>query len=121
MKIRCDYCGNYMEPTDKVCPNCSGVNNDTVNTESKTPKTIHELKIYCKVKNLPLKGMHIHIDEDYKAPKAYGIYFDGKNYIVYKNKSDGSRSVRYEGTDEEYAVKEMYLKIRDLMIEGGLK
>lgn len=120
MKIKCDYCGAFMEATDKLCPNCAGHNDDTVNTGGSKVKTIEQLKAYCVRRKVPLKGMHIHLDEDYREPRAYGIYKDGDNFIVYKNKSDGTRSVRYEGTDEAYAVNEIYLKIRDLMIEGGL-
>ena len=32
--------------------------------------------------------------------------------IVYKNKSDGSRAIRYQGLDEAYAVNEIYLKLQ---------
>ena len=34
-------------------------------------------------------------------------------FIVYKNKADGTRAVRYKGTDEAYAVNELYLKLKD--------
>ena len=32
--------------------------------------------------------------------------------MVYKNKADGSRAVRYSGPDEAYAVRELYLKLK---------
>lgn len=120
MKIRCNYCGAFMEATDKVCANCAGSNDDKVSVGGNKVNTLEGLKAYCTRRKVPLKGMHIHLDEDYREPKAYGIYKDGDNFIVYKNKSDGTRSIRYEGKDEAYAVNEIYLKIRDLMVEGGL-
>lgn len=27
MKIKCDYCGAYINDTDERCPNCGAVNN----------------------------------------------------------------------------------------------
>lgn len=34
-------------------------------------------------------------------------------FVVYKNKDDGQRALRYRGTDEAYAVNELYLKLKD--------
>ena len=61
--------------------------------------------------------MHVHIGEDYKEPKAFGIYRDAASghFVVYKNKADGQRAVRYEGMDEAYAVNELYQKIRSMV------
>ena len=57
--------------------------------------------------------MRFFIGVDYKKPKAFGIYQDGDgNFVVYKNKADGSRAIRYKGTDEAYAVHELYLKMQ---------
>ena len=75
------------------------------------PKTIQELQEYCKGKGMPLRKMRFFIGEDFKEPKAFGIYQDGDRYVVYKNKANGSRAVRYHGPDEAYAVKELYLKL----------
>lgn len=44
--------------------------------------------------------------------KAFGIYQDGDQFIVYKNKANGERAIRYQGTDEAYAVNELYLKLK---------
>lgn len=119
MKVNCDYCGSFIESTDEMCPNCGAVNTHFVRTAVDTPTTIEELKAFCAEKKLPLDKMHIHIGEDFKAPKAFGIYFDDKtqHYVVYKNKGDGSRAIRYEGTDEKYAVNELYLKIKDIILD----
>lgn len=120
MKVNCDYCGSFIEATDEQCPNCGGVNTHFVRTASDTPQTIDELRAYCAKNNLPLDRMHVHIAEDYKAPKAFGIYKDDStgHFVVYKNKANGQRAIRYEGTDEAYAVNEIYMKIKDLVMDA---
>lgn len=77
------------------------------------PSTIEELKAWAQAKNLPLADMRFFIGENYLQPRAFGIYEDNGNFIVYKNKSDGSRAVRYSGVDEAYAVGELYDKMCD--------
>ena len=120
MKVVCDYCDCYIEATDEKCPNCGAPNTHFVRTASDTPKTIEQLKDFCIRKNLPLEKMHVHIGENYNQPKAFGIYKDPAtgHFIVYKNKGDGTRSIRYEGTDEAYAVNEIYMKIKDLILDA---
>ena len=77
------------------------------------PKTIEELKAFCANKGMPLEQMRFFIGEDFREARAFGIYQDGDgNFVVYKNKADGSRSVRYQGPDEAYAVKELYEKLK---------
>ena len=45
--------------------------------------------------------MRFFIGEDFREARAFGIYKAGENrFVVYKNKSDGSRAVRYDGPDE---------------------
>ena len=60
---------------------------------------------------MPLEKMRFFIGINELSPRAFGIYREGDRFIVYKNKSDGSRAVRYEGPDEAYAVNELYLKL----------
>lgn len=82
-------------------------------TESEMPSTIEELKAFCLSKNMPLERMRFFIGEDYRGAKAFGIYQDEQGkFVVYKNKADGSRVVRYHGQDEAYAVRELYLKLQ---------
>lgn len=77
------------------------------------PKTIEELKAFCAEKGMPLEQMRFFIGEDYREPRAFGIYRDEDgNFVVYKNKDNGSRAVRYQGPDEAYAVKELYEKLK---------
>ena len=120
MKVVCEYCDAYIESTDEKCPNCGAPNTHFVRTASDSPKTIEQLREFCASKNLPLEKMHVHIGENYQAPKAFGIYRDDNTgrFIVYKNKADGTRAVRYEGTDEAYAVNELYMKIKDLILDA---
>ncbi len=75
------------------------------------PTTVAELRQYCAERSMPLEKMRFFIDEDYRQPKAFGIYRDGDRFVVYKNKADGSRAVRYQGPDEAYAVNELYQKL----------
>ena len=116
MKIQCDYCGNTYEDTQEKCPSCGGPNPSHQNDGK--PKTIEELKDWYKKRNLPDPEVtRFFIGEDYKKPKAFGIYKDENgDFIVYKNKADGSRSVRYKGKDEQYAVNELYQRLKDEIV-----
>lgn len=115
MKIKCDWCGSWINDFDQVCPNCGGVNNNYNRHANGVPQTIEELKAWAKEMNLPLEEMRTFIGEDYKGAKAFGIYKDETDgtFVVYKNKEDGTRAVRYKGTDEAYAVNELYQKMKE--------
>jgi len=113
MELKCEYCGAYMSDTDEKCPNCGAINKNHKRVADNTPKTIEELKQWYKDRNLPpYEKTRFFIGMDYKKPKAFGIYEENGNFIVYKNKADGSRAVRYQGRDEAYAVNELYLKLK---------
>ena len=77
------------------------------------PRTIAELQEFCRERNMPLERMRFFIGADTPEPMAFGICrrADG-NFLVYKNKADGTRSVRYLGPDEAYAVNEIYEKLK---------
>lgn len=77
------------------------------------PRTINELRDWALRHNLPLKDMRTFIGENVQFPRAFGIYYDSYtgNYVVYKNKADGTRTIRYEGKDEAFAVRELYQKM----------
>ena len=111
MNIKCENCGNFYPETDAKCPACGAANPRAAQAD--VPKTIEELKAFCRSKNMPLERMRFFIGEDYREPKAFGIYKDENDrFVVYKNKADGSRAVRYEGPDEAYAVNELYQKLK---------
>ena len=93
MKIKCDWCGSWINDFDQVCPNCGGVNNNYNRHANGVPQTIEELKAWAKEMNLPLEEMRTFIGEDYKGAKAFGIYKDQ--------------------TDEAYAVNELYQKMKE--------
>ena len=111
---KCPYCGGVVRSDEKSCPHCGAENALFIEDSPRTiqhPTTIEELQEYCAERGMPLLRMRFFIGEDYKEPKAFGIYRDGKNVVVYKNKADGSRAVRYKGPDEEHAVNELFQKL----------
>ena len=94
-------------------PFCGATNNAVKRTADKTPKTIAELQQWYQDRHLPpYETTRFFIGINYKKPKAFGIYQDGDQFIVYKNKANGERAIRYQGTDEAYAVNELYLKLK---------
>lgn len=121
----CEYCGSEIESGSFFCANCGAAvpqSGAAVQTEEEsgarrrvqTPKTIDELTAFCERHELPLAKMRFFIGLDYPGAKAFGIYRDDDgNFVVYKNKADGSRAVRYRGPDEAYAVNEIFQKLKE--------
>ena len=108
MAKTCYHCGEPLNSKDKVCPRCGASI-----TRSRKPQTIYELRAYCAEKRVPLEQIRFFIGEDYREPKAFGIYQDDDGqFVVYKNKADGSRAIRYRGPDEAHAVSEIYEKLK---------
>jgi len=64
--------------------------------------------------HMPLEKMRFFINEDRREPRCFGIYHDEAldRWVVYKNKGDGSRAVRYSGPDEAYAANELWMKLQ---------
>ncbi|MBO6158776.1 MAG: hypothetical protein J6P72_05865 [Firmicutes bacterium] len=113
-KVKCEFCGSYILDTEDKCPNCGASNTALVRTAKKTPRTIEELQSWYRARNLPPEEVtRFFIGKDIKEPKAFGIYKDGDVFIVYKNKANGQRAVRYQGTDEAYAVNELYMRLKE--------
>ncbi|MCR4923446.1 MAG: hypothetical protein K5931_05490 [Lachnospiraceae bacterium] len=111
----CDYCNAQYDDSLDNCPHC-GAPNNSVRRGKGVPRTIEELKNWYKDHNLPDEEVtRFFIGRDYKEPKAFGIYKDQNSgdFIVYKNKANGQRAVRYQGKDESYAVNELYQKLKD--------
>ena len=116
MNDRCPHCGALIAPQDHFCPQCGGSVNEKSAYEDTwqpgtVPKTIDELKSWCAYNEMPLEKMRFFIGEDYPGARAFGIFHQDGNTVVYKNKADGSRAVRYNGPDEACAVSEIYAKI----------
>ena len=119
MKTFCDYCGSVIDDTIEKCPNCGAVNVHIQRSGDQIPKTIEELQAFAQAKGIPLEKMRFFIGVDYREPRAFGIYKESSsgNCVVYKNKADGTRAIRYQGTDEAYAVNEIYQKMRAELLE----
>ncbi len=112
----CAYCGTALGLGDEICPSCGAPNphfvpGDEAGSGTRKPRTIGELRAFCESKGMPLEKMRFFIGINEPSARAFGIYREGDRFIVYKNKSDGSRAVRYDGPDEAYAVNELYLKL----------
>ena len=113
MQIKCEYCGSYIKEGDEFCSQCGAVNANFKRATDGTPKTIDELKAWYRAKNLPSEETtRFFIGKNYQGARAFGVYEENGEYIVYKNKDDGTRAVRYKGKDEAYAVNEIYLKLK---------
>lgn len=113
-QILCEYCGAFIDANADKCPNCGAVNRNKRRAAKDTPRTIDELKDWYRARNLPPEETtRFFIGKDIREPRAFGIYRDGSNVIVYKNKADGTRVIRYEGPDEAYGVRELYLKLKE--------
>lgn len=133
---RCPHCGALILPNEKFCSQCGAPLTgaaDTAgaaNTGEQTPAnaavagssgwqpgtrpgTIEQLQDFCAYNEMPLERMRFFVGEDYKEARAFGIYQEDRRFVVYKNRSDGSRVVRYDGPDEAYAVGELYDKLLD--------
>ena len=120
MKITCPYCRSKFNDYEEKCPNCGAPNEGVVRTHSSQPLTIDELRRWYDDRGLPpYETTRFFIGVNYTQPKAFGIYHDADRdvYVVYKNKADGQRIVRYEGTDEAYAVNELYQRLKEEIIE----
>jgi len=120
MKVKCSFCGNMINDTLTRCPDCGAPNENVRRVASGQPKTIEELKNWYRDRGLPeYKVTRFFIGENYQGARAFGIYYDEitSNYIVYKNKDTGERAIRYEGSDEAYAVNELYQRLKQEIIE----
>ncbi|MCR5252069.1 MAG: hypothetical protein K6E50_15850 [Lachnospiraceae bacterium] len=120
MKITCTYCNSLFDDTLEKCPSCGATNANVRRSTTDQPLTIEELQEWYASKGLPpYETTRFFIGIDHNGPRAFGIYRDEKsgNFVVYKNKDNGSRAVRYEGSDEAYAVNELFQRLKQEIIE----
>ena len=121
----CEKCGALVADGSNFCPSCGapvrpggGAAVQAAPAEEepgrvKTPRTIDELLAFCERHGLPLAKMRFFIGVDYPGARAFGVYKDADGqFVVYKNKADGSRAVRYRGPDEQRAVSEIFEKLK---------
>ena len=113
--IKCPYCGADVRSDEEKCPGCGAPNEfyigDGAPFLSPRPRTMEDLKDFAAEHSLPLERMRFYVGRDYRESRAYGIYQDGDKFIVYKNRANGERAIRYSGPDEERAVGELYEKL----------
>ena len=114
MKIKCDYCGNMVEESARTCPHCGAALSGVNRMAGSPPQTIEQLRQWYVDHNLPPENVtRFFIGKDIKSPKAFGIYRDSSgDFVVYKNKANGERAIRYQGGDEAYAVNELYQRLK---------
>ncbi len=114
MKVKCNYCDQLIDDNLNYCPNCGGSMPTVNRTASGQPKTIEELKAWYTAHKLPPENVtRFFIGKDIKEPRAFGIYkSETGDFVVYKNKANGERAIRYQGSDEGYAVNELYQRLR---------
>lgn len=114
MRVKCEYCRQMIDEGLEKCPYCGATISAVNRVADKQPKTIEELQEWYKAHNLPPEEVtRFFIGKDYKQPKAFGIYKDiNGDFVVYKNKADGTRAIRYQGVDEGYAVNELYQRLK---------
>ena len=103
-----------IEEANDRCPNCGAPLSGVNRTSSGQPKTIEELKAWYTAHHLPPEEItRFFIGKNISEPKAFGIYRDSNgDFVVYKNKSTGERAIRYKGSDEKYAVNELYQRLK---------
>ncbi len=124
--VRCPRCGAMLLSTENFCPQCgtrlfdaepAGATPPSAQASlpenGGPPSTIEELQAFCAVNEMLLDRMRFFIGTNIRQPRAFGIYREGDSFVVYKNKDNGSRAVRYHGPDEAWAVKELYEKLLD--------
>lgn len=122
MKRKCDYCGAFMNDTDRFCAACGAAATPVDNTGS-GPATIGELQQwYADHKLPPMQKTRFFIGQSVNEKACCGIYKEaGGMTVMYYTDSKGVRNTVYRGTDEAYAVKEMLLRLKSVMIRNGYK
>lgn len=115
-KLRCDYCGSFIEETMDTCINCGAVNKNRKRYASTVPQSISELKSWYKSQAVsPSNYIKFYIGMNVFHTGSIGIYEENGEYIVYANTRDG-RVIIYKGKDEAYAVHELYIKMVECII-----
>lgn len=79
-----------------------------------TVNSISDIRDLAARHGMPLERMRFFIGVNNTEPKCFGIYQDDAGYwVVYKNKANGERAVRYRGRSETEASRIIWEKIED--------
>lgn len=119
MKIKCEYCDAMVEETCEKCPHCGALLPGVNRNSAEQPQTIEDLKAWYVAHNLPPEETtRFFIGKNIWEAKAFGIYkTPNGECVVYKNKANGERAIRYQGADEAYAVNELYQRLRAEIVD----
>ena len=122
MKIKCKYCNEMIDDIFELCPICNAPNSMHYRIVKGTPKTIKELKDWCEDRKLPSDAIITYcIGENKDDKNILGIYGDHNQYVLYLNNQNGEKEVIYKGADEEYAVSEAYIRIKEDILSNMSK
>ena len=121
----CPRCGGEYNEGALFCPHCrsrivsasaSGIPDGPKDMSSPdaVPSTIEELKEWYIANNLPPEETtRFFIGKNILEKRAFGIFRDmDGSVVVYKNKDDGTRAVRYRGPDEALGVNELWIRLK---------
>lgn len=79
-----------------------------------TVQSIEDINELAARYGMPLERMRFFIGVNNTEPKCFGIYQDDAGYwVVYKNKANGEKAIRYRGRDEAEACQIIWDKIED--------
>lgn len=79
--------------------------------------SLTELEDFFRTKKIPEEKIRFFVNQNLNEPRCFGIYqdVDSGDFIVYKNKDDGTRFIRYQGSDEKEAVSIFFDKLKEEM------
>ena len=128
MSWKCQHCAQTNEDTAVLCSSCGSEPSreeplltetlsqgtcEVIDWENGLPTTLEDLQEWVTFHNLPPEETtRFFIGKNLTEARLFGIYRDGEKVVVYKNKSDGSRFIRYQGSDEAFAVREFLTRLR---------
>ncbi len=121
MQIKCEHCGTMVDGSMTYCTECGAripdapQEQDGQRSANGQPRTIEELKQWYIAHNLPPEETtRFFIGRNIQERRAFGIYReDDGDIVVYKNKNNGQRAVRYKGPDEAFAVSELLSRLKE--------